>query len=336
MPDQHNHYKRVWIFRVILFLIASYTSAAFYYSTLTPLILRYTLTILFPISLLCCLFISKTILRRISLSCLIVGFLIWYETDPPLNTRDWATEYAIPAHVTFEGNNVHIFNIRHIRYKTVEHYTVYYTNAVFDPNTITSVDLIVSYWKGTAIAHVFLSFGFSDGRHLAISVETRRQKTFSYSSIAGFFHHYELFYVVADERDLIGVRTDIRKERVYLYPLKLSAPLRKQLFLNYLYAIQSLYDHPRWYNTLTTNCTTEILSNAHIPLLWRLHWRILLSGHVPSLAYTLGLLDQQIPFTDLQRHSLIYRPRKATLDSPTYSNDIRNKTLFPFSETKTK
>lgn len=335
MPShQYHQYKKAWVFRILLLLIASYTSAAFYYSTLTPLVLRYTLTILFPVSLLCCLFISKTILRRISLGCLIAGFLIWYRTDPPLNTRDWAAEYAIPARVVFEGKKAHIYNIRHIRYKTVDHYTVYYTNAIFDPNTVTSVDLIVSYWKGTTIAHIFLSFGFSDGRHLAISVETRRQKTFSYSSIAGFFHHYELFYVVADERDLIGVRTDIRKERVYLYPLQLSAPLRQQLFLNYLHAIQSLYNHPRWYNTLTANCTTEILSHVHIPLLWRFHWRILLSGHVPTLAYTLGLLNQHIPFADLQRHSLIYRPKEATPDSPTYSDDIRLPTRLSRSETK--
>ncbi|MBR2124173.1 MAG: DUF4105 domain-containing protein [Acetobacter sp.] len=326
-------YNKKWIPRVLLLFIASYAGAAFYYSTLTPVIFRWAIALLFPTVLLGCFLIPKTLIRRISIGCLITGFFIWYETDPPQNTRDWAAEYAIPARVTFEGNKVYINNIRHIHYKTVNDYTVHYTNATFDPNKVSSVDLIVSYWAGTSIAHVFLSFGFSDGRHLAISVETRRQKTFPYSTIAGFFHHYELFYVVADERDLIGVRTDIRKERVYLYHLNLSAPLRKQLFLNYLHAIQSLHEHPRWYNTLTTNCATEILSRAHTPLLWHLNWRVLLSGHIPALAYTLGLLDQRTSFTDLQRRSLIHRPSGATPDSPTYSEDIR-KTLPPPFETK--
>lgn len=129
-----------------------------------------------------------------------------------------------------EGRIVHVKNIRNITYRSETDYTPHYYNADFNLDHLSSIDLVTSYWAGNSIAHVFLSFGFDDGRHLAVSIETRRQKKFGYSTIAGFFHHYELTYVTADERDLIGVRTDIRKERVYLYRLNLS-PRRGKPFL---------------------------------------------------------------------------------------------------------
>lgn len=328
-PAARAHRIGRWLLRGLLLPIALYGGAAFWYSTLTPPILRGVLAILFPALLLLCLLVRPAAPRRIAISCLLAAGLTWYLTDQPRNTRDWAAEYAVPANVIFKGNTAYIENIRNIRYKTPYDYTTQYYNAAFNTDDVTSVDLITSYWSGPAIAHVFLSFGFADGRHLAVSIETRRQKTFPYSAIAGFFHHYELFYVVADERDLIGVRTDIRKERVYVYHLDLSAKTRKALFLNYLHAIKTLHDHPRWYNTLTTNCTTEILTRAGAQLHWRFDWRVLLSGHTAALAYDLGLLDTHIPFADLQRRSLIQRPEGATPEAPDYSASIRRGLPLP-------
>src|SRR4029077_20967802 len=105
-------------------------------------------------------------------------------------------------------------------------------------------------------AHIFLSFGFEGGDHLAISIETRKERGEGYSTLQGFLRQYELYYVVADERDLIRVRTNYRKdppEDVYVYRLHGPAENGRRLFLQYIEEINALKDRPEWYNTLTTN-----------------------------------------------------------------------------------
>ena len=128
--------------------------------------------------------------------------------------------------------------------------------------------------------------------------------------------------MVADERDLIGVRTDIRHEKVYLYRLRMTPAAEQALLLSYLRKVQALDAHPQWYNTLTDNCTTGILARAQhirgIPY----NWRLLLSGYAADYAYRRGLLDTGMSFSELRRKSLIVRPPGAVI-GPTYSQDIR-------------
>ncbi|MFT8891539.1 MAG: DUF4105 domain-containing protein [Acetobacter papayae] len=305
-----------------ILLVAVWGGAAFFYSTLEPTALRLGLSGLFPVALLACLAIRRPLYRRSAMLGISLILAVWFLTDPARNDRDWAPEYSQMADATVEGRVAHVTHIRNFTYRTPTDATPAYYDAYYNLDTLSSVDLVTSYWAGSAIAHVFLSFGFSDGRHLAISIETRRQKRFAYSTIAGFFHHYELFYVAADERDLIGVRTDIRREQVYIYRLQLSPAARERLLLSYLSELHMLTTHPRWYNTLTANCTTEILARSGASPRWRLDWRVLLSGYTASLAYDIGLLDQHDPFATLQRLSLIKRPEGAR-PSANYSQEIR-------------
>ncbi|WP_415432182.1 DUF4105 domain-containing protein [Acetobacter indonesiensis] len=327
--NRPRHRWMRWVAAFVVLCGTAFASAAFYYSTLLPDSLRLTLTGVFPVLVLCAVFLIKTRLRKnLSLAFLFGGFLVWYCTDAPRNDRDWAGEYAIPADAILQGRIAHIKHVRNFTYTTPDTYTPQYYDADYNLDDLTSLDLITSYWAGDAIAHVFLSFGFRDGKHLAISIETRRQKRFPYSAIAGFFHHYELFYVTADERDLIGVRTDIRKERVYLYQVALSDAARERLFLSYLAEIHTLARQPAWYNTLTDNCTTGILARAQARFRYRFDWRVLLSGYTASLAYDLGLLkSDDMDFKTLKQHSRIQRPPTA-LPEEKYSQDIR-KALLP-------
>src|SRR6202035_2568939 len=112
-------------------------------------------------------------------------------------------------------------------------------------------DMFLSYWGPTLIAHTIASWEFDDGRHLAISIETRKERGETYSALRGFFRQYELVYVVADEHDLIGLRTDYRGEQVYLYRLRVSAVPARALLVDYLQEINRLAEHPQWYNALT-------------------------------------------------------------------------------------
>ena len=128
----------------------------------------------------------------------------------------------------------------------------------YNLSKLDSADIIAVYWAGKAIAHVMVSFGFEGKDYFAVSIETRKEKGESYSTLVGFFRQYELYYVVADERDVIGVRTTYRqpKEDVYVYRLRTPVKNIRRLFLDYVKTINDLRERPQFYNTLTTNCTT--------------------------------------------------------------------------------
>jgi hypothetical protein len=200
-----------------------------------------------------------------------------------------------------------------------------YDDRTFDLRQLDAVDLIAVYWAGEAIAHIMVSFGFA-GEHVAISIETRKEKGEAYSSLAGFFRRYELIYVVGDERDLIRVRTDYRQpqEQVYLYRTRASPATARRLFLEYVAKINRLKETPEFYNTLTTNCTTDVwmLVRAlagRLPL----DWRILLSGYFPEYVYDLGSLDTRVPFAELKAASLINERAHGADHDPAFSARIR-------------
>ncbi|HEX6113683.1 MAG TPA: DUF4105 domain-containing protein [Geminicoccaceae bacterium] len=169
------------------------------------------------------------------------------------------------------------------------------------------VDLIAVYWAGDAIAHIMVSFGFA-GDHVAISSETRKEKGEAYSSLAGFFKNYELIYAVGDERDLIRVRTNYRRpeELVYLYRTRARPEAARRLFLEYGERINQLRASPEFYNTLTTNCTTDVwLLVRALTGRFAIDWRVLLSGYFPEYIYDLRSLDTRLPFPALKAQSLI-------------------------------
>lgn len=237
--------------------------------------------------------------------------LAWYLRLTPRNDHAWETEYMRAPGIGWDGNQALVRNVRDFRYRSKSDPIPAWYDDRFDIETLTGVDLVCSYWTGPAIAHVFLSFGFADGRHLSVSVETRRRKGQTYSAIAGFFRHYQLIFVVADERDLIGVRTDIRRERVYLYPLRITREETRRLFAGYMNRAAKLGEWPEFYNTLTNNCTSNIVRiiDRGLPRGQRLgaSWRLLFSGYADAFAYDAGRLAGDGPFAELKRRSLIGR-----------------------------
>ncbi|MFL5253535.1 MAG: DUF4105 domain-containing protein [Rhodopila sp.] len=249
--------------------------------------------------------------------------LAWWASLVPSNGRAWEPEYSLTASVRRDGDTIHFSNIRNATYSPDGAARLAYYDANFRLSELDEVDLVCSYWAGDNIAHVFLSFGFTDGRHVAVSVETRRERGEAYSALAGFFRRYDLIYVVADERDLIGVRTDVRRERVYLYRLQATPAEKRALFLSYVDRIGKLADAPEFYNTLLNNCTTNVVARANaasrvIPF----SWMILFSGYADRYAYDMGRMDSDLPFEALKRSSLIHRPDGAVPDAG-FSRDIR-------------
>ncbi len=254
----------------------------------------------------------------------VVVVALWWTLIPASNTRDWTPDVARTARATFDGNRVTIENVRNFNYRSETDYDPRWETRTYDLDRIRGVDLFLSFWGPTEIAHTIVSWDFDDGQHLAISIETRKEKGESYSALRGFFRQYELYYVVADERDLVGLRTNYRGEQVYLYRIRVPPAQARALLVDYLDEVNHLADHPEWYNALTQNCTTTIRGHAqNVGAGYRLDWRLLANGHLDELLYERGQIDTSLPFADLRALSNITEKAKAADDSPDFSTRIR-------------
>ncbi len=254
----------------------------------------------------------------------VVAVALWWASIPPSNTRDWSPDVARTARPAFHGSSVTVENVRNFKYRSESDYDQRWETRTYDLDRIRGVDLFLSFWGPTQIAHTIVSWEFEDGQHLAISIETRKEKGESYSALRGFFRQYELCYVLADERDLIELRTNYRGEQVYLYRLHVPASQARALLVDYLDEVNQLADHPRWYNALTQNCTTTIRGHAHnAGVGGRLDWRLLANGHVDQLLYERGQINTDLPFAVLRARSDITERAKAADDSPDFSARIR-------------
>lgn len=260
-------------------------------------------------------------------SLFVIVLMIWWNSIEPSNNRNWQTDVEQLAWADIQGDLVTVHNIRNFDYNSETDYTPTYYNKTYDLSKLTSVDLIAVYWMGPAIAHTFLSFGFENGDYLAISIETRKEKSESYSTIKGFFKQYELYYVVADERDVIRLRTNYRKnppEDVYIYRAQGPIENARRLFMAYMQRLNHLKEQPEFYNTLVDNCTTGIWFNTHInPGRVPLSWKILASGYVPEYLYETGRLDQSLSFAELQDLSLVNERAQLADKDTGFSQRIR-------------
>ncbi len=256
-------------------------------------------------------------------------WFFWYENIKASNDRVWQKDVSVLSYATLNENLITVHNIRNINYNTEENYQVSYYDETFDLNKLAGINFIASYWMGKNIAHTFLSFSFSDNKHLAISIEARKEIGESYSIIKGFFKDSELYYVVADERDLIGVRTNIRKnppEHVYMYQIKAKQEDEKKVFLNYIYKLNELKDKPEFYNTLTQNCTTSIWNNTLVNYSdMPFNWEILASGYTAHYLYKNNLLKTYgLNFKELEKKSNLNPLVNDKQIDANYSSRIRN------------
>jgi len=254
-----------------------------------------------------------------------VAILAWWAAIEPRNDRDWVVEVSNPPRVEIEGDIVTLHNVRNFTYRSESDFDPRWEVRKLDLRQLDSLDLIAVYWMGDEIAHTILSFGFGAER-VAISIEIRKEVEEAYSAFAGLFRRYELYYVVGDERDLIGLRTTYRDppEDVYLYRVKIPPENVRALFLQYMEKISRLNSEPGFYNTATTNCTTNIVTHIQaIRPQVSLSWKMLLSGYFPELVYERGSLDQSLPFDALRRQSHINDRARAAAGADDFSHRIR-------------
>jgi len=253
-----------------------------------------------------------------------IALMAWWSTLQPTHDRVWADDVSRMVTGRVQGGVVTLDQVRNFDWRSDTDYTQRWEARSYDLDQLRSVDVAMSYWMGAAIAHTLVSFGFADGRYLTFSIEIRKQRGESFDAVAGFFKGFETVLVAADERDILRVRTNVRDEDMYLYRLKMPPEAMRSLFLAYLDEGAKLKREPRFYNTLTANCTTIIFEMARridpgLPF----DWRLLASGYLDRYLFDIGALAGGQDFETLRRNAHITDRARAADKAEDFSARIR-------------
>ncbi|HQV24314.1 MAG TPA: DUF4105 domain-containing protein [Acinetobacter sp.] len=262
--------------------------------------------VLFALSLIGFYINGHIVSRRTDI--LLYGFvfacaLLWYFSLEARQDRDWNPEVAKQLHYEKQGDMVTLHNVRNFNWRSNEDYDIHWESRTVDLNKITGLNVIASYWMGPKIAHTLVSFDFADQEPLVFSIEIRKEKNEEFSAFGGFFRKYELSLIASDEKDLIYTRSNIRNEQVYLFPVKMPVAERKALFIEYLNKADELHDEAKWYNTLTSNCTTlvfdmvQAINTRQLPK----DYRLFASGYLPNYLYDLKAINQNYSLKEWYR-----------------------------------
>jgi len=242
----------------------------------------------------------------------------------PSNTRDWMPDVAkIPSGI-LRGDQLILHNVRNCHYRSEADYKARFEDRVYDLAKLQALDLFLVSWGPRHIGHVMLSFDFGNGEHLVFSIETRKERQETYSSLRGFFREYELCIVAGDERDLVRLRTNLRKESVRLYPLNTPPPVARRILRDYIARLNELSERSEWYNALTDNCTTAMIGPVHHHsdrLPWS--WKLLANGHLDEFLYDHGFVNRSLPFETLRQRALINGRAMLADQDPAFSTRIR-------------
>ncbi len=314
----------------IRFLFVAWASLAIYHSNLPWLGLRVALALAFSMFGVWALWRPYR-LRRIGMFAVAyVALLAWWSTIRPSHDRNWRSDVAVMPRATIDGDKVKISGFRNFEYRSLEDYTVRHEEREFDLSHLTSLDFYVSYWAVGPVGHTFVSFNFDNAEPLCISIETRPEQGEGFDPIASLFKQFELIYVVGDERDIVGVRTNHRDEDVFLYRIRIQAATAREFLKVYLNRVNELADTPEFYHLLSNSCTINIVRYANkIGRVGRLNINHLLNGFVDQYLYSAGMIDSDLPFEELRRLSHINEAAGKADGLPDFARRIREAVRIP-------
>ena len=318
---------------IAILLVAVWCSVAIWYRCPGGEAVRGLLaaaTLAFAVVVVACLATTRRWLALAVYAASFALFLAWWATIRPTNDRNWTPDVARTVTATIDGDRLVVENVRNFTWRSDTDFDQRWEQRTYNLSNVTDVDLIMSYWSGEAIAHTIVSFGFDDAARLAFSIETRKESHEGYSSIAGFFKEYELAMVAADERDVVRVRSNVRGEDVRIYRLRMTPANAQLLLREYVQEINDLAREPRFYNTLTANCTNLVFDMVRVihPGL-PLDIRVLLSGYLPNYAYDLGATDTNVSFERLRETAKIHDNAVQADTDPLFSARIREGIPLP-------
>ena len=259
---------------------------------------------------------------------IVLGLALFFALKNPSLSRNWSPDQAVMPRVEFlDDNRMRIKNIRNINYRSTRDYDLRFYNRDIDIDDVETAWLVISPFGGPGAAHTFLSFGLKDGTYIAVSIEIRRKKGEKFTAFRAFMHHFEIMYVIADERDVIKVRTNICKYTVRLFPVQTEKKIIQSVFVDVMKRADKLGREPEFYNTLWNNCTTNIIAHTRrfsskpIPV-W--NFRYLFPESLDKMAYRLNIIDTHLSFEAAREHFDITALAQAAGDDEDFSAAIRH------------
>jgi hypothetical protein len=305
-------------------LLILWATLAIYYSNLPWPEVRLVLAIAFAAFAVGAVWFAPGRRMSLALTVLYLGVIAWWISISPSHDRPWRPEVAVMPRAFIDGDRVRLTGVRNFEYRTRDDFTVRYEERQLSLSHLSGIDFYVSYWSEGPVGHTFLSFIFDNALPLSISIETRPEVGEGFAPIASLFKQFELIYVVGDERDLVGVRTNHRRETVYLYHINTSPEAARQLLLIYLMRINELADRPEFYHLLSNSCTINIIRYANAAgRTGGFDIRHLLNGLIDGYLYDSGRIDASLPFEELRPRSLINEAAQAADGAPDFSERIR-------------
>jgi hypothetical protein len=303
-----GRWVRVSLTALAFLFVVIWAALALYYSNLPWPAGRALLAVTFALFSLWAFWVNRRPRWKKILGLAFLVVVVWHLLIPPSNDRPWRREVTVLPRAEVEGDRARLLNVRNFAYRSADDFDERYEVREIDISRINALDLIISYWKIGPVAHTFVSFNLDDGSPpVCISIEVRPEIGESFDPLSSMFKQFELVYIVGDERDLIGVRTDHRNEDVFLYRINADPEAVRALFRIYLDRINRLADTPEWYHLLIDNCTINVIRYAR--MVGGPHRRFdvnhLLNGFIDAYLYTLGLLDTRFPFAELRERSHI-------------------------------
>jgi hypothetical protein len=331
--------RRVSFFVLIAFLflaialISAWTGLAFFYRLHLSESARIAAAILFSLGGVTAIVALFTPYRWWAIGTFTIAFagvLVWWSTIVPPSNVVFVPEDARQVTGRIEGNQLILTNVRNFTWKSQIEFTENWETRSYDLSKLKTVDLFLSYWAGPEMAHTIVSFGFEGGEQIAWSIEARYRLGAEYSPVADAFKTDTLIVIAADERDLIGLRTNIRGERVHLYRLNVEIDHIRAFLRGYVEDANALAVKPRFYNSITTNCTTAIvhilrLTGASVPT----DWRLIANGYLPGYLYDQNRVNTRLPLAELVERSRISARAKIVGIGPGFSEEIRRGVPLP-------
>lgn len=254
-------------------------------------------------------------------------WLAWWTSQAPSLYRDWEPLDSVLPIISWSGDVVTIENIRNNTWETDTKYTPWFLSGTYDIRDIEKVYYVITPFSDRdGPAHTMLTFTFSWWRHLAISAEIRKERWEAFDALWGLLNQYELHYVIATEEDIIKLRTNYRKNQVYMYPINTPQEKMQQLFHSLLMRADKLTKEPEFYNTLWNNCTTSILTHANALRKEKLDGGryTILPAHSDELVYAAGLIDTRLPLSEAREYYRIDEIARWSVRSGIdFSNSIR-------------
>jgi hypothetical protein len=317
-----------WLIAVLGFLcriaLVGWATLAIYYSNLPWPWLRMVMALAFLVFGVWAVWRWRRPRVLLAFAVVFLGVLAWWLSIRPSHHRPWRPEVAVMPRAIIDGDRVHFTGVRDFEYRSTYDFTVRYEERDVSISHLTSLDLFVSYWMLGPVAHTFVSFNFDNAPPLCISIETRPEIGEGFSPIASLFKQFELIYVVGDERDLVRVRTNFRRDDVFLFKIRISPENARRLFKIYIDRINELYYQPEFYHLLSNSCTINIVRYARFAgKPGSFDFRYILNGYVDRYLYSIGLVDTSLPFRELRRRSRINDAAVAADDAPDFSQRIR-------------